>query len=65
MDTSNFVADSSDKLLNNMNVQHIQFGLGKITEITGEGDKKIATIDFKGNIKKIMLRYAKLKIVNE
>jgi hypothetical protein len=46
-----------------MHVQHIQFGHGKITEITGEGDKKIATIDFNSNVKKIMLKYAKLKIV--
>ncbi len=63
VDTSNFVADSPDKLAADMNVQHIQFGHGKITEITGEGDKKIATIDFNNNVKKIMLKYAKLKIV--
>jgi DNA helicase-2/ATP-dependent DNA helicase PcrA len=63
VDTSNFVADSPDKLVADMHVQHIQFGHGKITEITGEGDKKIATIDFNSNVKKIMLKYAKLKIV--
>ena len=63
VDTSNFVADSPDKLEADMHVQHIQFGHGKITEITGEGDKKIATIDFNSNVKKIMLKYAKLKIV--
>jgi len=63
VDTSNFVADSPDKLLADMHVQHIQFGHGKIIEITGEGDKKIATIDFNSNVKKIMLKYAKLKIV--
>lgn len=63
VDTSNFVADSPDKLVADMHVQHIQFGHGKIIEITGEGDKKIATIDFNSNVKKIMLKYAKLKII--
>ena len=63
VDTSNFVADSPDKLVSDMEILHIQFGKGKITEISGEGDKKIATIDFNGNVKKIMLKYAKVKIV--
>lgn len=64
IDTSNFVADSSDKMETGMKIQHVQFGFGQITEITGEGDKRIATIEF-GNdqVKKIMLKYAKLKIV--
>jgi DNA helicase II / ATP-dependent DNA helicase PcrA len=64
IDTSNFVADSSDKMETGMKIQHIQFGFGQITEISGEGDKRIATIEF-GNeqVKKIMLKYAKLKIV--
>jgi hypothetical protein len=63
IDTSNFMADSPEKLVSGMDILHIQFGKGKITEISGEGDKKIATIDFNGNIKKIMLKYAKVKIV--
>lgn len=64
IDTSNFVADSSDKMESGMKVQHIQFGHGDITEISGEGEKRIATIDFGNNqVKKIMLKYAKLKIV--
>ena len=63
VDTSNFVADSPDKLVSDMEILHIQFGKGKITDISGEGDKKIATIDFNGNVKKIMLKYAKVKIV--
>lgn len=64
IDTSNFVADSSDKMETGMKIQHVQFGFGQITEITGEGDKRIATIEFGNNqVKKIMLKYAKLKIV--
>ncbi len=64
IDTSNFVPDNPDKMLAGMNVQHIQFGNGKITEISGEQDKRIATIEFGGGqVKKIMMKYAKLKIV--
>lgn len=64
VDTSDFIADSSDKMDAGMDVLHVQFGNGKITEIVGEGDKRIATIDFgSGQVKKIMLKYAKLKII--
>lgn len=64
IDMSDFVADGPEKLTTNMDVLHIQFGKGHITEISGEGEKRIATIDFgAGQVKKIMLKYAKLKIV--
>ena len=66
IDTSDFVADSSDKMKAGMDILHVQFGNGKITEIAGEGDKRIATIDFgAGQVKKIMLKYAKLKITKD
>lgn len=66
IDTSDFVADSSDKMVAGMDILHVQFGNGKITEIAGEGDKRIATIDFgAGQVKKIMLKYAKLKITKD
>jgi len=64
IDMSDFVPDNPDKMTSGMNVLHVQFGNGKITEISGDGDKRIATIDFGGSQpKKIMLKYAKLKIV--
>lgn len=61
--SSDFISDSPDKMESGMTVDHIQFGQGTISDISGEGDKKIATIDFDGNVKKIMLKYAKLRIV--
>lgn len=61
---ADFVPDSPDKMSVGMAIIHSQFGEGKIIDISGEGDKRIATIDF-GNqqIKKIMMKYAKLKII--
>jgi len=46
----------------NQQVSHERFGLGIILEIEGEGKDKIASINFNGiGIKKLLLRFAKLK----
>ena len=46
-------------------VMHEKFGLGKVTDITGSGEMIKATVQFEGNnIKNLMLRFAKLKILN-
>ena len=46
-------------------VMHEKFGLGKVTDITGSGEMVKATVQFEGNnIKNLMLRFAKLKILN-
>jgi DNA helicase-2/ATP-dependent DNA helicase PcrA len=46
-------------------VMHEKFGLGKVTDITGSGEMVKATVQFEGNnVKNLMLRFAKLKILN-
>ena len=59
------VSDFSKKnnsLKLNQQVSHERFGLGIILEIEGEGKDKIASINFNGiGIKKLLLRFAKLK----
>ncbi len=46
-------------------VMHEKFGLGKVTDITGSGEMVKAIVQFEGNnIKNLMLRFAKLKILN-
>lgn len=46
-------------------VMHEKFGLGKVTDITGSGEMVKATVQFEGNnIKNLMLKFAKLKILN-
>ncbi len=46
-------------------VMHEKFGLGKVTEIIGSGDMVKAIVQFEGNnIKQLMLKFAKLKVLN-
>jgi DNA helicase-2/ATP-dependent DNA helicase PcrA len=46
-------------------VMHEKFGLGKVTQVAGVGDMIKATVVFEGNnIKQLMLKFAKLKILN-
>jgi len=48
----------------NMTIQHQRFGQGKIIEIDGNNDNAQATVLFSGfGKKKLLLKYAKLKIV--
>lgn len=45
-------------------VMHEKFGLGKVTQVTGNGDMVKATVIFEGNnLKQLMLRFAKLKVL--
>jgi len=45
-------------------VMHDKFGLGKVTHVTGAGDTLKATVVFEGNnIKQLMLKFAKLKVL--
>ncbi|NWF90685.1 MAG: UvrD-helicase domain-containing protein [Ignavibacteriaceae bacterium] len=45
-------------------VMHEKFGLGKVTQVSGAGDMLKATVIFEGNnLKQLMLRFAKLKVL--
>ncbi|MCY1554336.1 hypothetical protein D9M68_909010 [compost metagenome] len=46
-------------------VEHMKFGFGTIRCLDGNPNNRMATIDFENGIgvKKIMLQYAKLKII--
>jgi DNA helicase-2/ATP-dependent DNA helicase PcrA len=48
-----------------MDVEHQKFGFGKIMALEGGANNRIATIQFAAGhgVKKIMLNYAKLRIV--
>jgi DNA helicase-2/ATP-dependent DNA helicase PcrA len=59
-----FIPDDAQKLQNGMEVRHEKFGDGKVTAMEGMGINKIATIFFPTfGEKKIMLKFAKLKIL--
>ena len=46
-------------------VSHVRFGKGEVLKLEGKGNDTRAEINFeKGGIKKLLLRFAKLKIIS-
>jgi DNA helicase-2/ATP-dependent DNA helicase PcrA len=60
-----FKADDAMEMQIGMEIEHQKFGFGKITALEGGANNRIATIQFQGGHgqKKIMLNYARLRIV--
>ena len=65
--TANFAADDVTNVTVGVKVEHQKFGYGNILTLEGGTNNRIASIDFgEGHgVKKIMLNYAKLRIVEE
>ena len=62
--SSDFKADPAESIQSGMNVEHQQFGSGRVIKIEGEGDNRKAIVFFsKFGEKKLLLRFARLKIV--
>jgi DNA helicase-2/ATP-dependent DNA helicase PcrA len=62
--TADFVASDTSALQAGQEVEHQKFGFGTVAKIEGSAHNPVATINFKLNgEKKIMLNYAKLRIV--
>jgi len=63
--SDNFIPDDPAGMEVGMTVEHQKFGFGKILTVEGGANNRIAGIEFGGGngIKKIMLNYAKLRIV--
>ncbi len=62
--STNFAASDISALQEGQQVEHQKFGFGKVTSIEGSAHNPVATIYFQLNgEKKIMLNYAKLRIV--
>jgi DNA helicase-2/ATP-dependent DNA helicase PcrA len=57
--------DQDGKALNiGSRVMHDKFGLGKVVDVVGTGDMTKATVHFEGNnVKQLMLKFAKLKVL--
>ena len=59
-----FVASDTSQLQVGQKVEHQKFGFGEVTKMEGSAHNPIATVKFELNgEKKIMLNYAKLRIV--
>ncbi len=64
--SEDFIASDTAQLQEGNKVEHQKFGFGKVTKLEGASHNPIATILFDMNgEKKIMLNYAKLRIVEE
>ncbi|WP_345079385.1 ATP-dependent helicase [Nemorincola caseinilytica] len=62
--TADFAADDTTDLQVGMQVEHQKFGFGKVLTLEGGTQNRIAAIDFGTHgVKKIMLNFAKLRIV--
>jgi DNA helicase-2/ATP-dependent DNA helicase PcrA len=63
-DTSNFKGDDTANLREGMEVEHGRFGRGTVVSIEVAGNRK-AVVDFEEHGKKqLLLKFAKLKILN-
>ncbi len=64
--SADFKPDNPMAMMVGMDIEHQKFGFGKITALEGGANNRIATIQFGigHGEKKIMLNYAKLRIVN-
>ncbi|MBI9068032.1 MAG: UvrD-helicase domain-containing protein [Salinivirgaceae bacterium] len=61
---SNFKSDNPDAIKSGMNVEHQQFGVGRVIQIEGDANNKKAIVFFpKYGEKKLLLRFARLRIV--
>ena len=62
--SAGFTGDEPGAMAVGMEVEHQKFGFGKILTLEGNPNNRIAGIEFSGHgVKKIMLNYAKLRIV--
>jgi DNA helicase-2/ATP-dependent DNA helicase PcrA len=62
--TGDFIASDTSNLQAGQEVEHQKFGFGTVAKVEGSAHNPVATINFKLNgEKKIMLNYAKLRIV--
>ncbi len=62
--TQKIDTETINKLVPGTRVEHMRFGIGQILNIEGSGQDKKAEIKFaQGGIKKLLLRFAKLKVL--
>jgi DNA helicase-2/ATP-dependent DNA helicase PcrA len=62
--SGNFIPSDTSNLQVGQKIEHQKFGFGEVTKMEGSNHNPIATVKFEHNgEKKIMLNYAKLRIV--
>jgi DNA helicase-2/ATP-dependent DNA helicase PcrA len=62
---SNFTPDAPEQIKSGMQVEHQQFGAGRVIQIEGEGTNKKALVFFNSfGEKKLLLKFARLRILS-
>ncbi|MCK9211511.1 MAG: UvrD-helicase domain-containing protein [Ignavibacteriaceae bacterium] len=65
VDYVDFSQDKANHIKVGSRVMHDKFGLGKVLQVIGAGDTQKVSVAFEGNnLKQLMLKFAKLKILN-
>jgi DNA helicase-2/ATP-dependent DNA helicase PcrA len=67
VDPSTFSPSPGEMILEGMEVLHLKFGKGRVLKIDGARNNRVATIHFDqiaNPERRIMLRFAKLQIMN-
>lgn len=62
--TSSLKASNPDDIQEGMKVNHQRFGDGVVTKVDGQGPNKKASVKFKEGEKQLILRFARLQIIN-
>lgn len=62
--TSSLKASDPDDIKEGMKVNHQRFGEGLVTKVDGQGANKKASVKFKEGEKQLILRFARLQIIN-
>jgi len=61
-----FVVSPSSAIKEGVSVLHLRFGKGKVKEIQGGAGNKVASVDFgQAGVKRIMLKFAKLQVLEK
>lgn len=64
-ENTDFIPSPSDAILQGADVEHSQFGKGKVIQIEGVGDNRKARVFFSGvGEKKLLLKFARLKLID-
>jgi len=65
VDYVDFSQENSNHIKVGSRVMHDKFGLGKVLQVIGAGETQKVSVAFEGNnLKQLMLKFAKLKILN-
>jgi DNA helicase-2/ATP-dependent DNA helicase PcrA len=58
-----FTPSAPDQITLGRRVEHPRFGIGKVLEIEGSGPNVKATVEFPIGKKQLLLKFAKLRVV--